>query len=44
MTAYVDDVVGLLDVLGAPTAILVGHDWGMRTAWAAAPMSREPCA
>ncbi|MVU81172.1 alpha/beta fold hydrolase [Nocardia sp. ET3-3] len=36
MAAYVDDVLGLLDVLGESTAVLVGHDWGMRTAWAAA--------
>ena len=29
----VDDVVGVLDHLGAPTAHLVGHDWGAAIAW-----------
>jgi pimeloyl-ACP methyl ester carboxylesterase len=29
----VGDVVGLLDALGAPDAIVVGHDWGGPVAW-----------
>lgn len=28
-----DDVTGLLDALGEPHAILVGHDWGASVAW-----------
>jgi pimeloyl-ACP methyl ester carboxylesterase len=32
----VGDVVGLLDALGAPTAVVVGHDWGAPVAWHAA--------
>jgi pimeloyl-ACP methyl ester carboxylesterase len=32
------DLVGLLDALGIPTAVLVGHDWGASHAWAAALM------
>ena len=32
----VGDLVGLLDALGAPTAIVVGHDWGAGVAWQAA--------
>jgi pimeloyl-ACP methyl ester carboxylesterase len=30
------DMVGLLDALGAPTAVIVGHDWGATVAWHAA--------
>jgi pimeloyl-ACP methyl ester carboxylesterase len=29
----VGDIVGLLDALGAPTAVVVGHDWGAPVAW-----------
>jgi pimeloyl-ACP methyl ester carboxylesterase len=29
----VGDVVGLLDALGAPNAVVVGHDWGAPVAW-----------
>src|SRR5437773_7692164 len=29
----VGDVVGLLDALGAETAVIVGHDWGAPVAW-----------
>ena len=29
----VGDVVGLIDALGASTAIVVGHDWGAPVAW-----------
>jgi pimeloyl-ACP methyl ester carboxylesterase len=36
MRAFVDDVVGLIDVLNRAQAFVVGHDWGARTAWAAA--------
>lgn len=32
----VGDMVGLLDALGAPTATIVGHDWGAVVAWNAA--------
>ena len=32
----VGDVVGLLDALGAPTAVVAGHDWGAPVAWHAA--------
>ncbi len=32
----VADLVGLLDVLGEPQAIIVGHDWGANVAWHAA--------
>ncbi|MDP9239166.1 MAG: alpha/beta hydrolase [Actinomycetota bacterium] len=31
--ALVDDVIGLLDVLGLPAVDLVGHDWGAWLAW-----------
>src|SRR2546425_11354326 len=32
----VGDMVGLLDALGAPSAVIVGHDWGGPVAWHAA--------
>ena len=32
----VGDLVGLLDALEAPTAVIVGHDWGANIAWQAA--------
>jgi pimeloyl-ACP methyl ester carboxylesterase len=32
----VGDIVGLVDALGAPTAVVVGHDWGAPVAWHAA--------
>jgi pimeloyl-ACP methyl ester carboxylesterase len=32
----VGDIVGLLDALGAETAVVVGHDWGAPVAWHAA--------
>jgi pimeloyl-ACP methyl ester carboxylesterase len=32
----VGDMVGLLDALGAETAVIVGHDWGAPVAWNAA--------
>ena len=32
----VGDLVGLLDALEAPTAVIVGHDWGANIAWHAA--------
>jgi pimeloyl-ACP methyl ester carboxylesterase len=34
----VGDMVGLLDALGAETAVIVGHDWGGPVAWHAALM------
>ncbi|RKH42453.1 alpha/beta fold hydrolase [Corallococcus llansteffanensis] len=35
------DQVGLLDALGAETAVVVGHDWGAATAWACAALHPE---
>jgi pimeloyl-ACP methyl ester carboxylesterase len=32
----VGDLVGLLDGLAAPTAVIIGHDWGATIAWQAA--------
>ena len=32
----VGDMVGLLDALAAPTAVIIGHDWGATVAWHAA--------
>lgn len=32
----VGDMVGLLDALGAPSAVIAGHDWGAPVAWHAA--------
>jgi pimeloyl-ACP methyl ester carboxylesterase len=32
----IGDLVGLLDALEAPTAVIVGHDWGASIAWQAA--------
>ena len=32
----VGDIVGLLDALKAPTAVIAGHDWGAPVAWHAA--------
>jgi pimeloyl-ACP methyl ester carboxylesterase len=32
----VGDMVGLLDAVGAPTAVIAGHDWGAPVAWHAA--------
>jgi pimeloyl-ACP methyl ester carboxylesterase len=34
----VGDMVGLLDALQAPTAVIIGHDWGANVAWQAALM------
>ena len=34
----VGDIVGLLDALGAETAVVVGHDWGAPVAWQCALM------
>src|SRR5262245_31133430 len=36
MLHLVGDMVALLDALGEPTAVVVGHDWGAHVAWAAA--------
>lgn len=41
MGEHVADAVGLLDALGAPNAVLVGHDWGANTVWAAAELHPE---
>src|SRR5471032_1838154 len=32
----VGDLVGVLDALGIPSAVIVGHDWGANIAWQAA--------
>ncbi len=32
----VADLVGLLDALGEPQAVIIGHDWGANVAWNAA--------
>jgi pimeloyl-ACP methyl ester carboxylesterase len=32
----IGDVVGLLDALDAPSAVIAGHDWGAPLAWASA--------
>ena len=32
----VGDLVGMLDALGAPSAVIAGHDWGAPVAWHAA--------
>ncbi len=37
----VDDVVAVLDHLGAPTAHVVGHDWGAAIAWHLAARSPD---
>src|SRR2546429_786331 len=29
-------MIGLLDALGAPSAVIAGHDWGATVAWHAA--------
>jgi pimeloyl-ACP methyl ester carboxylesterase len=36
MFHLIGDMVGLLDALEAPTAAIVGHDWGATVAWNAA--------
>jgi pimeloyl-ACP methyl ester carboxylesterase len=36
MLHLVGDVVGLVDALGEPTAVIAGHDWGAPVAWHAA--------
>jgi pimeloyl-ACP methyl ester carboxylesterase len=36
MFHLVGDLVGLLDALGAATAVIAGHDWGAAVAWHAA--------
>ncbi|MFA1545739.1 alpha/beta fold hydrolase [Actinomadura chokoriensis] len=35
------DAVGLIDVLGADRAVVVGHDWGAPVAWAVAQMRSD---
>lgn len=36
LTTLADDVIGWIDALGAERALVVGHDWGAVSAWAAA--------
>src|SRR6185295_19919564 len=36
MLHLVSDMVGILDALGAASAVIVGHDWGATVAWQAA--------
>lgn len=38
MLHLVGDMVGLLDALGAGTAVIAGHDWGSVVAWKAAQL------
>ena len=37
----VGDLVGLLDGLEAPTAVIIGHDWGATIAWQAARLRSD---
>ena len=39
----VGDVIGLLDALGAPAAVIAGHDWGAPVAWHAALLRPDRC-
>ncbi|WP_062993977.1 alpha/beta fold hydrolase [Nocardia anaemiae] len=41
MLEHVADVIALLDALDAPNVVLIGHDWGANTAWAAAELHPE---
>ncbi len=36
MREHLADAIGILDALGADTAVIVGHDWGAPMAWNAA--------
>src|SRR5512134_3708969 len=36
------DLVGLLDALAEPTAVIAGHDWGAPVAWHAALLRPDP--
>ncbi|MBW8484821.1 alpha/beta fold hydrolase [Actinomadura parmotrematis] len=38
MLHLVGDAVGLIDALGAETAVVAGHDWGAPVAWATAQL------
>ena len=38
----VGDMVGLLDALGEPTAVIAGHDWGAPVAWHARAAASGP--
>jgi pimeloyl-ACP methyl ester carboxylesterase len=40
-TEIVKDIIGMLDALGIPKAVIVGHDWGGMTAWNAAAWHPE---
>src|SRR2546430_16757088 len=37
----IDDVAGLIGVLGRERAVVIGHDWGGAVAWALALMRPE---
>jgi pimeloyl-ACP methyl ester carboxylesterase len=39
----VGDMVGLLDALGSPQAVIVGHDWGAPVAWHSALLRPDRC-
>lgn len=41
MKALMGDFTGLLDALGAETAVIVGHDWGSAMAWNSAALFPE---
>ncbi|MDP6352373.1 MAG: alpha/beta hydrolase [Alphaproteobacteria bacterium] len=37
------DIAGLIDALGAETAVVIGHDWGAPVAWHTALLHPERC-
>jgi pimeloyl-ACP methyl ester carboxylesterase len=41
LAVLVGDLIGLLDGLEAPTAVIVGHDWGATIAWQAARLRSD---
>jgi len=41
MQQHVADATGILDALGAETAVVVGHDWGAPMAWNCAVLAPE---
>jgi pimeloyl-ACP methyl ester carboxylesterase len=41
MTEHIADAIGILDALGAETAVIAGHDWGAPMAWNSAVLHPE---
>jgi pimeloyl-ACP methyl ester carboxylesterase len=41
MKEHVADAIGVLDALGADTAVVIGHDWGAPMAWNSAVLHPE---